>query len=188
MTNSRGEEFLKKYDPFLVKIGTSTEWNKSFISHATMKEVRAGNGLPHGGVYYSRGDVPWEKHRGFCLLGVSKVEVQGHGPFGMGPEAQRERTGGSRLGRGILRRRHQGQRAIRNQSAGALCGRRMHAWAPSAPTGYSRPLPRCSSRGGCRRKSPEHMPARRKPSIRGEDRLARFAGKSRSALAPAERA
>jgi succinate dehydrogenase/fumarate reductase flavoprotein subunit len=59
-TNSRGEEFLKMYDPFVVKIGTSTEWNKSFISHATMKEVRAGKGSPHGGIYYSRGDIPWE--------------------------------------------------------------------------------------------------------------------------------
>jgi succinate dehydrogenase/fumarate reductase flavoprotein subunit len=60
LTNSLGEEFLKKYDPFIVKIGTSTEWNKSFISHATMKEVRAGRGLPNGGVHYSRGEVPWE--------------------------------------------------------------------------------------------------------------------------------
>ena len=60
LTNNLGEEFLKKYDPFVVKIGTSTEWNKSFVSHATMKEVRAGRGLPHGGVHYSRGDVPWE--------------------------------------------------------------------------------------------------------------------------------
>jgi len=60
LTNSLGEEFLEKYDPYVVKIGSSTEWNKSFISHATMKEVRAGNGLPNGGVHYSRGEVPWE--------------------------------------------------------------------------------------------------------------------------------
>jgi len=60
LTNSLGEEFLEKYDPYVVKIGSSTEWNKSFISHATMKEVRAGNGLPNGGVHYSRGDVAWE--------------------------------------------------------------------------------------------------------------------------------
>jgi len=61
LTNSDGEEFLKKYDPFVVERGTFTEWNKSFISHATMKEVRAGKGLPNGGVHYGRGDVPWEK-------------------------------------------------------------------------------------------------------------------------------
>jgi len=60
LTNSLGEEFLENYDPLMVKIGTSTEWNKSFVSYATMKEVRAGRGLPHGGVHYSRGDAPWE--------------------------------------------------------------------------------------------------------------------------------
>lgn len=61
LTNSLGEEFLQKYDPYIVKVGTTTEWNKSFISHATMKEVREGKGSPNGGVYYSRGDVPWGK-------------------------------------------------------------------------------------------------------------------------------
>jgi succinate dehydrogenase/fumarate reductase flavoprotein subunit len=61
LTNSRGEEFLQKYDPFVTKVGTTTEWNKSFISHATMREVREGKGSPNGGVYYSRGDVSWEK-------------------------------------------------------------------------------------------------------------------------------
>lgn len=60
LTNSAGEEILQKYDPYTVKKGTSTEWNKSFISHATMKEVRAGKGSPHGGVYYRRGNVPWQ--------------------------------------------------------------------------------------------------------------------------------
>jgi len=60
LTNSHGEEFLLKYDPLLADKGTSTEWNKSFVSHACMKEIRAGKGLANGGVYYSRGDVPWE--------------------------------------------------------------------------------------------------------------------------------
>ena len=60
MTNSLGEEFLNQYDPFVVRTGTLTEWNKSFLSYASMKEIRAGRGLPHGGVAYSRGDVPWE--------------------------------------------------------------------------------------------------------------------------------
>lgn len=60
LTNRDGEEFLKKYDPVVVQTGTSTEWNKSFISYATLKEIRAGRGLPHEGIYYSRGDVPWE--------------------------------------------------------------------------------------------------------------------------------
>jgi succinate dehydrogenase/fumarate reductase flavoprotein subunit len=60
LTNSEGEEFLLKYDPFVVNKGTTTEWNKSFVSHASMKEIRAGRGLAKGGIYYSRGDVPWE--------------------------------------------------------------------------------------------------------------------------------
>lgn len=61
LTNSLGEDFLHKYDPLVVRVGTSTEWNKSFISYATMREVRDGKGLPHGGVHYSRGDAPWEE-------------------------------------------------------------------------------------------------------------------------------
>ena len=68
LTNSKGEEFLKKYDPFLVQTALASEWNKSFVSHATMKEVRAGNGSPHGGIYYSRGNVPWEAFEAFAPL------------------------------------------------------------------------------------------------------------------------
>jgi succinate dehydrogenase / fumarate reductase flavoprotein subunit len=60
MTNSLGEEFLNQYDPYVVKTGTLTEWNKSFLSYASMKEIRAGRGLPNGGVAYSRGEAPWE--------------------------------------------------------------------------------------------------------------------------------
>ena len=60
LTNSQGAEFLNQYDPLVVERGTFTEWNKSFVSYASMKEIRAGRGTPCGGVYYSRGDVPWE--------------------------------------------------------------------------------------------------------------------------------
>jgi succinate dehydrogenase/fumarate reductase flavoprotein subunit len=60
MTNSQGEEFLSQYDPFMVQTGTFTEWNKCFLSHASVKEVRNGKGLPNGGVAYSRGNIPWE--------------------------------------------------------------------------------------------------------------------------------
>ena len=60
LTNALGEEFLNQYDPFVVKTGTGTEWNKSFLSYASMKEIRDGKGLPHGGVAYSRGDVAWK--------------------------------------------------------------------------------------------------------------------------------
>ncbi|MFO7963862.1 MAG: FAD-binding protein [Desulfobacterales bacterium] len=60
LTNCDGDEFLKSNDPVVVKIGASTEWNKSFISHATAKEIRAGRGFANGGIHYSRGDAPWE--------------------------------------------------------------------------------------------------------------------------------
>ncbi|MFH1135333.1 MAG: FAD-binding protein [Pseudomonadota bacterium] len=60
LTNNRGETFLDKYDPFVVKTGTFTEWNKSFLSHASTREIRAGRGGEHGGVFFSRGDAPWE--------------------------------------------------------------------------------------------------------------------------------
>jgi succinate dehydrogenase/fumarate reductase flavoprotein subunit len=62
LTNSAGEAFLKKYDPYTVEKGTTMEWNKGFISFATMKEVRERKGSPHGGVYYGRGEVPWETY------------------------------------------------------------------------------------------------------------------------------
>jgi succinate dehydrogenase/fumarate reductase flavoprotein subunit len=60
LANNAGDEFLKQYDPFVVQTGTSTEWNKSFISMATMKEVRAGRGFRNGGVHYSRGEASWD--------------------------------------------------------------------------------------------------------------------------------
>lgn len=60
-TNNRGEDFLEKYDPYTVKLGTTTEWNKSFLSFAITNEVREGRGFTGGAVHYSRGDVAWEK-------------------------------------------------------------------------------------------------------------------------------
>ena len=62
ITNREGEAFLNEYDPYTVQKGTITEWNKSFVSFATMREVRAGKGSPHGGIYYGRGKVPWEAY------------------------------------------------------------------------------------------------------------------------------
>ena len=61
LTNRLGETFLDAYDPYIVKVGSGMEWNKSFISYATMKEVRAGNGFPGGSIHFSRGDIPWEQ-------------------------------------------------------------------------------------------------------------------------------
>ncbi|MFH1091826.1 MAG: FAD-binding protein [Pseudomonadota bacterium] len=61
LTNAWGENFLDQYDPYVVKVGSGMEWNKAFISLASMKEVRAGKGGPNNGIFFSRGDVPWEK-------------------------------------------------------------------------------------------------------------------------------
>lgn len=61
LVNSRGEDFLIKYDPTLVKFGTSMEWNKSFVSILTTLEVLEGRGSPHGGVYYEIGDISSEE-------------------------------------------------------------------------------------------------------------------------------
>ena len=66
LTNNRGEAFLDAYDPYTVSVGTSMEWNKSFVSHATAKEVREGRGFPRGGIHFRRGDVPWEKYALYC--------------------------------------------------------------------------------------------------------------------------
>jgi succinate dehydrogenase/fumarate reductase flavoprotein subunit len=60
LTNSAGEAFLQKYDPYTVEKGTTMEWNKGFISFATSKEVREGKGSPNGGVYYGLGRVRLE--------------------------------------------------------------------------------------------------------------------------------
>ena len=69
LTNSNGEDILKGYDPYIVNTGTFTEWNKSFISYATRKEVREGRGLENGGVHFTRGDADWD----FIKMVVSMV-------------------------------------------------------------------------------------------------------------------
>lgn len=62
LTNAAGETFLEKYDPYTVEKGTWMEWNKLFLSLAATLEVRAGLGSPNGGVYYGRGEMPWEEY------------------------------------------------------------------------------------------------------------------------------
>lgn len=61
LTNSRGEDFLDKYDGNVVDVGTSTEWNKGFVSFASAVEVREGKGSPHGGVYYEVDEASWQE-------------------------------------------------------------------------------------------------------------------------------
>jgi succinate dehydrogenase/fumarate reductase flavoprotein subunit len=67
LTNSAGEAFLKKYDPFVVKWGTYMEWNKGFVSFASMREIRDGRGSPHGGVYFGLGSTPYETFERIAL-------------------------------------------------------------------------------------------------------------------------
>ncbi|MGC8837613.1 MAG: FAD-binding protein [Anaerolineae bacterium] len=60
LTNREGERFLEKYDPVMVQIGTSTEWDKSFVSYASAQEIRAGKGSPHGGVFFGVEPEAWD--------------------------------------------------------------------------------------------------------------------------------
>lgn len=60
LVNGERERFLDQYDPEIVSIASKTEWNKSFFSNVSAREVRAGKGTPHGGVYFIVGDTPWE--------------------------------------------------------------------------------------------------------------------------------
>ena len=67
LINSLGETFLDQYDPFMVEKGWFMEWNKGFLSYASAREVREGRGSPLGGVWYRRGDIPWEKYEKAAL-------------------------------------------------------------------------------------------------------------------------
>ncbi|MFO7559413.1 MAG: FAD-binding protein [Desulfobacterales bacterium] len=60
LENIRREDIFEGYDSYIIEKGTTTEWNKCFVSYVTTKEVREGKGLQNGGVHYSRGEVPWE--------------------------------------------------------------------------------------------------------------------------------
>lgn len=97
LTNSAGEPFLEKYDPFVVKTGTSMEWNKGFLSFASRREIRAGKGTPHGGVYYGLGATPYEnferialsrfpnwKYKALDLSGMAKIFRENR-PVEVGP-------------------------------------------------------------------------------------------------------
>jgi len=100
LVNSKGEDFLSKYDPTIVKIGTSMEWNKSFVSIATALEVLEGRGSPHGGVYYEVGDMAWKefesrvtkyypnwKYKGIDFSELGKMLKDGR-PVEVGPAAE----------------------------------------------------------------------------------------------------
>jgi len=60
VTNNKNEDIMKDLDPVIVKVCSSSEWNKCVVSHCSAKEIKAGNGFAHGGVHYRRGDVSWD--------------------------------------------------------------------------------------------------------------------------------
>jgi succinate dehydrogenase/fumarate reductase flavoprotein subunit len=59
LENSLGEAVFDQYDPWMVNYANRTEWNKSFISFVSAKEIRAGKGSPHGGLYYRLGKMSY---------------------------------------------------------------------------------------------------------------------------------
>jgi succinate dehydrogenase/fumarate reductase flavoprotein subunit len=77
LVNGRGEAFLDQYDPETVRIASTTEWNKSFFSFATARELRAGKATPHGGVYYTRGEVPWPEYEARALRSYPEWRFKG---------------------------------------------------------------------------------------------------------------
>ncbi|MBU0991902.1 MAG: FAD-binding protein [Proteobacteria bacterium] len=100
LTNANGDDILAGYDPYMVETGTATEWNKSFVSQATMKEVRAGKGFSNGGIHYSRGDVSWDmmkmvasfifpswKYKAIDLSGWGKM-LEENTPIEVGPAVE----------------------------------------------------------------------------------------------------
>jgi succinate dehydrogenase/fumarate reductase flavoprotein subunit len=52
LLNSNGENIFQNYDEEIVKIGSTTEWNKCFISNISYKEIKEGRGSLHGGIYF----------------------------------------------------------------------------------------------------------------------------------------
>ena len=128
LTNSAGEAFLQKYDPYTVEKGTTMEWNKGFISYATSKEVREGKGSPNGGVYYGLGRVRWEDFENRLREDdLPQLEIQGDGFGGIGQDPEERRNGRGRAGGRVLRRRRGSQREIRNEGPGPVCGGRMYS-------------------------------------------------------------
>lgn len=58
MLNSKGEDVMKDYDPKIVEIAATTEFNKNIWSIASAKAILNGRGSPHGGVYWSLKHLP----------------------------------------------------------------------------------------------------------------------------------
>ena len=55
LENSDGQRVYDQYDPWMIDYANRTEWNKSFISIISGKEIKKGKTLPHGGLRYITG-------------------------------------------------------------------------------------------------------------------------------------
>ncbi|MCP4725324.1 MAG: FAD-binding protein [bacterium] len=66
LTNGNGEKFLNDYDPVLAGTGDKTEWNKCFVSYASLIEIRAGRCFENGSLHFKRGNISWEKIDSFA--------------------------------------------------------------------------------------------------------------------------
>jgi succinate dehydrogenase/fumarate reductase flavoprotein subunit len=55
LENSDGQRIYDQYDPWMIDYANRTEWNKSFISMVSGKEIKKGKTLPHGGLRYITG-------------------------------------------------------------------------------------------------------------------------------------
>jgi succinate dehydrogenase/fumarate reductase flavoprotein subunit len=53
-----GTNILERYDPKVLKVVASTEWDKLFLSKTIQNVVEQGLGGPHGGVFFTMKDVP----------------------------------------------------------------------------------------------------------------------------------
>lgn len=58
MLNNKGADIMKYYDPKIVEIAETTEFNKNIWSIASAREIMAGRGTPHGGIWVSMKHLP----------------------------------------------------------------------------------------------------------------------------------
>ncbi len=61
LENSDGQLVYDQYDPWMIDYANRTEWNKSFISMISGKEIRKGKALPHGGLRYTYGKKSFDE-------------------------------------------------------------------------------------------------------------------------------
>jgi len=61
LKNSDGQLVYDQYDPWMIDYANKTEWNKSFISIISGKEINKGKALSHGGLRYIPGRKSFEE-------------------------------------------------------------------------------------------------------------------------------